>query len=310
MDAKTIDDTPQEGRVGLFSGIGRVLSNLFRREIKEGAEDLEEIINTVLAAEKAQFAPDYHSIQTFCCVIGDNNDIHRSVPHAARHGYSDIIVPGTQLAAMSEQYINGVTKALEEVWGVSLILGGINIEFREPLYPGNPINWQVVDHRGNGTGIELTIEGKANDMEVITAVAKLIREKYSELPRLIGEPEGTDRYTIRETDLDAFYRSIGEEPKAKIPWSYTTSFVTSILLDMSRGGDRTPSGINRRMEFEFYEAPQLGKIAVDVYLKRNPRKIRDNFLYQFDAVCSQKHRPLTYGKIIVISDKEFKTSQD
>ena len=214
-------------RRGIFRGLGDLLKELFSKEgvraeednrekeeedARKKEEELERRINEVLALRKAEFRPTYEDIQTFCCVIGDENSIHRSRAHAAFYGFSDIVVPGTQIASMLEQYIKDATRDVEEVLGVKLNLNSVDIKLEAAVYPGSSLLWQVGKSEHKGNGIELTIEGKVSEEresspktgKIIPSRVRLTMGENGSCSAL-GGPILTERYVIREIDLNAFY---------------------------------------------------------------------------------------------------------
>jgi len=298
-----------------FSGLRKILANVFSREIPESQQPLEDIINNQITQEKAKFKLSHEDIQTFCIGIGDNNPIHRSGRWAKfilgdQLEKETIIAPGTQLTALAEAYTIEAIKAIQNSWGVILDLGGFGIKFKEWVFPDEPVYWQVLGYRETRKGTNLEIGGlkqlSKDEKPKIIIEAKLVKDGNTPKIDQTG-PIWTSTYTITEEKLKFFYPSVGEPISAVIPWSYPISFVTSSLLEKSIGKDGIPTGINREMNLAFYKRPEVGRIYVDFFLDEPPKELKAGLgiKYTFNTLISQSHQPLISGQVTAISKKKL-----
>ncbi|MFH1592498.1 MAG: MaoC family dehydratase [Candidatus Woesearchaeota archaeon] len=296
-----------------FIGLRRALAKLFSRELAD--RPLEDIINGSIAKKRAKFKLSHEDIQTFCIGIGDNNPIHRSGRYAKlilgdQIEKETIVAPGTQLTALAEAYIDDAIEAMQDAWGVILNFTGLNIKFKDWVFPDEPVYWQVLGYRETSRGTNLKIGGLRrvgkDETPKIVIEAMLAKDNNGRSMTQAG-PLWTNHYFITNEKLRFFYPSVGETIAPMIPWSYPISFVTSSLLDKSMDNDGVPTGINREMQFDFYKKPDLGKISVDFFSAEEPKELRGGlgFKYTFNTTISQNHEPLISGQVVALSKKQI-----
>jgi len=312
---------------GFWRGLVSSLSGILGRDIKEGEVSLEKRLNDHIAAEKAKFRLTEEDVNTFCVAIGDTNPIHRSARYAKMYlGLKEekIVVPGNQLYALGEEYINTALREIDRIWGAGLNLAGSSIKFKEWVHPGDKVHWQVVGYEQHLDGVHLKIEGRIGRKKGnlgIQLEALLLRNGSKSSIDKVGAL-WSDDYTFTRDQLNYFYQCIGEEPRQDIPWSYLVALITASMLDKSMGIERVPEGVNREMKFRYNkkaefgncdiddvdERSKIGKVKVE-FFRGEPVKdlTRKGMGYKstLDVVCSQYHTPLITGRVIATTKRRL-----
>jgi len=319
-----IEENAMAERPTLWSRLRNGVSSIFATELPEPTT-LEETINEQIASEKAKFTLTDDDITTFCVAIGDNNPIHRSDKYAKDYLATETkkvekkIASGTHLNALAEAYLSEAIKAINDVWGVHLQLGGEDIKFKEYVHPGNQVYWQVIDCKETANGANLEIEGRIGSKTGALAVelkADLVRDIQKLVQRTL-KPTWRNDYVFTKNQLEFFYSCIGEKPKREVPLAYLVAFMTVSMLDRSLGIERVPEGVNREMKFSFYKRAQFGNldgnqdyghVDVEFFL----REVKDlttkgmGYKYTLDALCLQTHEPLVTGTLVALTKNKIK----
>ncbi|MEK7617141.1 MAG: hypothetical protein AAB414_03735 [Patescibacteria group bacterium] len=305
---------PQESAPYSWDGFRETLSRLFGRKIERGTPPIEFLLNDTIASKRAQVRISDCDVDSFCVVTHDNNPIHRSAYIAKEIlclPEEKKVVPGVQLAALGEEYINEALVVINDRWNLDLKFVGSNIRFKKWIHPGDNVYWQVIKHRELDQGADLIIEGRIGKRSGplgIGLVAYLRRSMPIPKPSIEGDPlfRWTDEYTFNRKELDWFYTSVGEPPREQIPWTYPIALIVASMLKKTLGPNGIPEGINRDMEFNYHKTHYLSNpgdsssVKIDFY---EARPIRDmtrrglGFGYTLDALCIQNGEPLVSGRI-------------
>ena len=110
-----------------------------RREFDES--NLAKKVDGLLG-EESKHRYTLEDSQTFCCAIGDNNPIHRSVAYAKRMNWHNTFVPGTLLAGRAEGLVANIIDAVNGEVGTNLVLTGQKTNFRDPVYHESTVDWE------------------------------------------------------------------------------------------------------------------------------------------------------------------------
>jgi acyl dehydratase len=280
----------------ILSGIGPAIGRLFEVEPKPINETLEDQINKALAEEREKIRPSREDIDNFSWITRDNNPIHRLTKRAKSLGFDDIPVMGAHIAAYGEQFILGVIERMKEYWGADIKTIGQENRFRNPLYPGERILWQVTGFKQKNENIELHVSGSLKDKNVITITPTLSRE-YPQMPQIAG-PIYSKRYLLEEEHLEEFYNCVGGKNKGLSPNMLPAAFVPATLLRLLENKTQTTEGTNFSMKYNFLSTLEPGTLQVDIFPPKKPKKREDQYIYRFKSAVSQNTRPVTYGEIV------------
>ncbi len=275
--------------------------------------NFEKRINVTLAGQKEKFKPTEKNVRLFCDTVGDDNPLHHDDAYAQSLSFERRIVPGTQINANLEQFVEGtvgiLNKSLNDFsWALNFARSSIH--FPNPLYPGDSVRWQVTNYKVGQNEIELEIAGADKKREIVVPQIKAMLSRTYPEPQTMPNPEIFTRefsYAISKESLDNYLEATGDENSGTVPWSYPIALVTSALLDISRGRDGRPTGINNGMKFDFYKRPELADVDVRVFLAKEPVHLRriGQYKYNFRAECTQNNNQIIQGAITVVSEKRL-----
>lgn len=254
-----------------------------------------------------------------------------------KHRYKDRFAPGTQLAAFGEQFVDGLIDGINKYVDKPYILTHFNINFgTHPVYPGikyHPVSllWLFYGFSwDDDDSLTLNIVGgdskrlKKVKLENLTkrdikrlGISIDVKLGHAPYPKEDLHLYGADcsrTYDLVLDDVKLFYESIGESPERYndrgVPWMCPASLITSTLLDLSKELTGRISGMHIGTDFEFYKEPVPGDLSVELFVKKDNLKDFKQGIekqkkshYRIDAVCSQEHSPILYGKATVLSEK-------
>ncbi len=280
----------------MLQGIGRLISKVWGVDLKPIDETLEEKINKRLAEEREKIRPSREDIDTFSWITGDTSPIHRLTKRARKAGFQDIPLMGSHVAAYGEQFVEGVAKHMREYWGADIKIIGQENRFREALYPGERVLWQVKGYKEKDRTIELFITGSVKERQIVTIKSRLGTE-YPIMPQIAG-PIYSERYLIEDEHLEEYYNCVGAKSNGKVPNMLPAAFVPATLLNLLKTKTQTTEGMNLIMNFDFLKEANPGTLQVDIFPPRKPTERKDNFIYKFTTVVSQNTNPITYGEIV------------
>ena len=293
----------------IFSKLFRNIAERFDRDI-EVPESLERKLNSTVAEIKEETSiATRERVIKFADAIEDFNPVHRDADYAQRiYGFEKPIIPGTMIASLGEQYILEVNRAFEGTLGTALVITEMRVPIPNPIYIDQAIRWQVKSAYLEENDIGLQVTGANRKRHIIIGP---INARFSRNYSGISKKEDiafsvSEDHVIDEERLSNFYDSLGEKSFESVPWGYVSGLSTSILLKVSQQGDGKPSGLNRRMSFQFFREPKLGSINVGLYLKKM-NYISRVMLYSYSvgSIFSQDEKIISTGEINVVSDKEI-----
>jgi len=280
----------------MLTGIGEQIGKIFSVEPKLIDESLETKINKTLSEEREKIRTSKEDIDDFSWVTGDNNPIHRIQKRAKKLGFDDIPLMGAHVAAYGEQYVTSVIESIKEYWKADIKITGLDNSFKVPVYPGERILWQTIGYEKTASEIKLKTTGSVKEKIVVGITASLGRE-YQKMPQIAG-PIYSKKYLLEEEHLETFYNCVGGKSNGVVPKILIAAFVPATLLRLLEERTQTMEGTNLLMNFNFLSEASSGRLQVDIFPTREPKKYGKDYLYKFKTVCSQNTKPIVYGEIL------------
>lgn len=280
----------------MLTGIEEQIGKLFGVEPKPIDKSLETRINKTLSEEREKIRPSKEDIDDFSWVTGDNNPIHRIQKRAKKLGFDDIPLMGAHVAAYGEQYITSVVESIIKYWEADIKITGLSNSFKAPVYPGERILWQTTGYEKTDSEIKLKTTGTVKERIVIDIKTHLGKE-YQKMPQIAG-PIYSRRYLLEKEHLETFYNCVGGKSNGIVPKILIAAFVPATLLKLLEEKIQTMEGTNLLMNFDFLSEASSGRLQVDIFPSREPKKHGEDYLYRFKTVCSQKTKPIIYGEIL------------
>ena len=318
--------------VTLFSTVREFCYSLVHKHggvQQEQAITLDDKIRS-LTVHKERIKITGQRIDNFCAIVGEINPFHTNAEFAKgqKHEdgtYEDRFAPGTMLAALGEQFSEGLIKSINEVVAPRQYCPkSFDIHFgTHPVYPNTNLLWVFYDFAWDENNGDLNIRlvgGDAKrlrkadwselDKREIKRIGCTIDIRLSQdgvFERTFYNRDFARTQTLTRDGLGTFMVAIEDNPPElqEVPFMYSAAFITSSLLDLSKEFVGKISGIHIGTNFEFYRKPEVGKEQIVEFFFRG--KDKDHFgkqtksRYRIDAVVSQAHRPLYYGEVNVLS---------
>ncbi len=295
----------------ILGGLGRGIGLLFSVEPKTEDELLEEKINKALAEEREKIITSKDGIELFSWITKDNNPIHRIPKIAKELGFMDIPLMGSHVAAYGEQFIEGVVQHMREYWGADIKIIGQDNKFVNPLYPGERMLWQVSAHKVVNEGIDLSVTGNVKEKRIV-GITSHLGINYFSMPQIAGAVYSR-KYVLHESHLESFSDCVGGKNNGKVLNMLQSAFVPATLLRLLEEKTQTYEGINKSMNFRFISEAKPGRLQVDIFPPAEPEIVKiknregqrkEMFHYEFEAVVSQETKPLSYGKMNILSPRK------
>ncbi len=227
-------------------------------------------------------------------VVHDYSPIHRDVEVAQQFGFVERPVIGVHLASIGGRIARNLLAVMQQSeWQFT----SQDVTFRDPVYPGEPINWQIGEEavEEESRRYSLIIPSPEQDKKprvemIATFSPKWPEFKQPERNNLIYRDE--IKFAVPETR--EFYECLREQPKAEVLFSYAAARKPSTLLTMvgelNRINNTNIGGKNIQMINHAHGDLQLGNATVEVYA--NEIKGRGNkVFYTFDMVLYQNEQP-------------------
>lgn len=298
-----------------MSRLGTLVAQLFGKSPDVPTVGLEAELNSTLARERGSAQFTQEDIVAFCDTIQDFQKIHRDKAYAVEKlgglGATNVLIPGTMLAASNEAYVQDVISILNERLEAKVIHTGQHTKLPTFATPDERLRWQVTGYAGKNGVVSLKTGG-VFDYIVKIPIENTLGTEFLEFVEPKGERIGTTQQFVISDDLNArYYAAIHEEPAETVAWSLLSGFETAALLKLVGGDAGDIDGLNRGMNAQFYAPPSFGSANIDLYLIRKPtHHRRGEFLgrwgYKFSGVASQDGRPISSATIDILSNKEIK----
>lgn len=277
---------------------------------------LEKLIEPIYQDTETIVFPRQHII-TFGLSIEDYNDVHLDPETAAEYGFTDTPLIGVQIAAHGEHFLRKQVRKLEEQVkrsDVTIRINRLEVRFPKAAYPEEEIVYRITEHeteRGDKNALKVVhltgssfytedLEGKKERKEkVVLKVAATLGEEYSATPKL-NNAAFERSFSLSEKKVKKFYRGAVLKDEDRIPYMLPAGYITSALIELLRVKTLEKSGTNMRMSFDILSEIRAEiPIKVEIWpLRKNPSKRDGGYVYNIEALATQKETPIMYGEIL------------
>tara|TARA_Y100000310_G_scaffold316892_1_gene369144 strand:+ start:3283 stop:4224 length:942 start_codon:yes stop_codon:yes gene_type:complete len=251
-------------------------------------------------------------------LVHDFNRMHAFLGYAKDEGYEDVLAQGTLIAGGMEQYVRSLLGPIKELSGKDLIYSAHEIKFSKALYPKFGkirSNWRLEDALRIDGGISLKVSALNSKGEIVAVSPKITLTEglYEMNPEKLGEflsndVSGKSNFEIKPGERTDYAEFFKKDPKSGIYFMHVGAFEAAGLLDLASRRTGRPEGSYRRLNFKFYNPPELGIFNVLLKHKSGPRPVRDSDenKYVFESLCMQNRKPIVSGEITCYSKSELK----
>ncbi len=223
--------------------------------------------------------------ENFAKLTRDTNPIHTDLNFAVQSGFEDTPVQGALLHAFFESYSKQ-----------SLNPNGYFLKFKEPAYPGDILRFKGTKKFGeNFARLTCGIEER-----VLVECGVSLGDFQPYEPNK-GNQIRSFNYRIFERHVGAFYEMIGRKGES-LPAALASSLIPASLLKISSEEDGRPKGIYRCVDLKIHGEFKPGNFRVDISIKREPKRKKGVWIYDFGSVCYQKGEPVLSGDARVVSE--------
>ena len=302
-----------------LKGIGKFLGKLVERNLRPIDDEFDSELQTMLEEKSQKIKISREDNIRFANITGDTNPIHRDLEAALAFNFggmkfTDTPIIGTYLAMIGEQFSYRIFRSLRDHWGEDgqdLKIIGQETKFKDPVYPDDDINWQVSGYNERSEYVDISLTGKVGK-KVVVEVATKLGYLFGRMPPIaapIIQPSKDKIMTIGPEEVRALNEMTNGGPTDRIPLTLLPALATRTMLAYKKQKTGDMVGLNRLMNFTFFDLPQTGEIQVDIYRpKRIANTTRSDFhRYILRAVCglTTDSKPLCYGEIKIMCPQEL-----
>ncbi len=252
-------------------------------------------------------------IARFGDVVHDYSPIHRNVEVAKQFEFTDTPVIGVHLASIGGRIARNLLSVMQSP-DKTFYFASQEVTFRDPVYPGEPINWRIDTEQGgeNVRSYRLIVpHSDSTKKPRVELVSEFSTERPS--PRTYDPEKLVYRQDIDITpeEVRDFYEGLREAPVKEVPFSLGIARVPSTLLsfvnDLNATSGKNIGGKNIGMKSTSYGELRTGKTRIDVYevakLGRGNR-----VSYTFQGVVYQNGQAIIDSEVRTFTNGEIDTN--